>query len=108
MCKLEKKEKINRLCSLFFYLSCFIFVLSITGRVYFFNDLAVKNRDLKNSYDRQVALEEEISRLKYEDSRVSSASFIEQKALKMGFMPMNKPLVSIETTLSDRVASLSR
>ncbi|KKT07314.1 MAG: hypothetical protein UV84_C0001G0150 [candidate division WWE3 bacterium GW2011_GWF2_43_18] len=60
--------------------------------MYFYNDLAVKNRDLKGSSDTQLALEEEITMLKYEDSELSSMSYVESEAAKMGFLPMEERL----------------
>lgn len=76
--------------------------------MYFYNDLAVKNRDLKGSFDAQLALEEEITLLKYQDSELSSISYVESQALKMGFTPMNERLATLDLSSTGQVASLAR
>jgi len=81
---------------------------STVARIYFYNDLAVKNRDLKGVFDRQAELQEEIALLKYEDSMLSSIEYIESEAVKLGFVPLQERLISLDISSSGQVASLSR
>jgi len=76
--------------------------------MYFYNDLAIKNRDLKGSFDSQLALEEEITILKYEDSGLSSMKYVESEALKLGFVPMEERLMTLDLSSAGQVASLAR
>jgi len=76
--------------------------------MYFYNDLAIKNRDLKGAFDSQLTLEEEITLLKYEDSELSSMKYVESEALKMGFKPMKERLMTLDLSSAGQVASLSR
>ena len=108
MCRIDKQEKIQRTCNLVFFSCCALFLSSTVARMYFYNDLAVKNRDLKGSSDTQLALEEEITMLKYEDSELSSMSYVESEAAKMGFSPMEERLMTLDLSSSGQVASLAR
>ncbi|GIW69975.1 MAG: hypothetical protein KatS3mg101_0722 [Patescibacteria group bacterium] len=108
MCKVNKQEKIRKICNLVFVLCCFMLVGSTVARIYFYNDLAVKNRDLKGVFDRQAELQEEIALLKYEDSMLSSIEYIESEAVKLGFVPLQERLISLDISSSGQVASLSR
>jgi hypothetical protein len=108
MCRINKQEKITKICNFSFVTFCGLFILSTVARIYFYNDLAVKNQDLKSSYDNQALLEEEITALRYEDSRLSSVAFIEAEAFKKGFVVMKDRLVSLDISTSGQVASLAR
>lgn len=87
---------------------CLLLVTSTVARIYFYNDLAVKNRDLKGIFDRQTALEEEITLLRYEDSILSSIEYVEAESTKLGFVPLQERLISLDISSSGQVASLAR
>jgi hypothetical protein len=108
MCRIDKLEKKQKTVNLIFFSCCAIFLSSIAARMYFYNDLAVKNRDLKGSFDTQLALEEEITLLKYQDSELSSMSYVESQAVNMGFTPMKERLATLDLSSAGQVASLAR
>ncbi len=87
---------------------CLLLVTSTVARIYFYNDLAVKNRDLRGIFERQAALQEEIALLRYEDSMLSSMEYVEAEAMKLGFVPMQERLISFDISSSGQVASLAR
>lgn len=113
MCKLKafkvrKQEHIQKTCNIFF-LSCFcLFVASTTVRIYVYNDLAVKNGDLKSTFESQKALEEEIASLKYQEATLSNMSFVESEAKKLGFIAMEDKLMTLDASSTGVVASLTR
>lgn len=108
MAKIEKQRKQIKLFKLIFVLSAFAFFGSLGFKIYVSNDLAVKNQDLRSVYDKQAALEEEISMLQYRDSQVSSIKYVEERALQMGYVPMKDDLISLDLHAPIQVASLSR
>lgn len=108
MHRLNKQEKINKIVSIVFIFCFGIFIFSTIARIYFYNDLAVKNQVLKSSYDNQALLEEEITALTYEDSGLSSVSYIEKEAIKKGFVSMKERLISLDISSTGQVASLTR
>ncbi len=108
MCKVNKQEKIRKICSFVFVVCCLLLVTSTIARIYFYNDLAVKNRDLKGIFDRQTLLEDEITLLRYEDSMLSSIEYVEAEAAKLGFVPLQERLISLDISSSGQVASLAR
>ena len=108
MCKVNKQEKIRKICNVVFAVCCGLLATSTAARIYFYNDLAVKSRELKGIFDRQATLEEEIALLRYEDSMLSSIEYVEAEAAKLGFVPLQERLISLDISSSGQVASLAR
>ncbi len=106
--KVRKQEHIHKTCNILF-LTCFcLFVASTVVRIYFYNDLAVKNGDLRGTYESQIALEEEIASLKYEEAALSNMSYVEAEASKLGFIAMEERLMTLDASSTGVVASLTR
>lgn len=84
---------------------CFgIFIISLLAQMYVSNTTALKGRDFQHLHEQKAALEKELAFLKYEDSHLSSLEYVEEKALILGFVELNEPLLTIS---SPSLASLS-
>jgi cell division protein FtsL len=84
--------------------SVFLFVASFVGRLYISSLTASKSIELKELYTTRVSLEQEISKLEYESLTLSSLSQIEVNAEKMGFVPFNGLISSIDLDVSHPLA----
>lgn len=74
----------------------FLFIATLSFQVYISNSTALKGKDFRELYDKKEALNKEIAYLEYEDSQLSSLSYIEQKAGELGFQEMTEPLLPIK------------
>lgn len=84
-------KKYKYLC----FLSGFIFVVSLSFQVYISNSTALKSKDFQEFYQKKTSLEKEIAYLQFEESQLSSLSYVEQRAKEMGFQDMTEPLLPI-------------
>jgi hypothetical protein len=83
-----------------------LFVGSLALRVYYSNDLAVKNSELQRYYNRKECLEKDISTLEFQNSTLSCMQTVEERALNAGFIPMDAPVSLLDTSAVDSYASL--
>lgn len=65
--------------------------------MYISNTTALKGKDFQHLHDEKTQLEKELALLKFEDSKLSSLEFVEEKALQQGFIKMTEPLLSISS-----------
>lgn len=81
-----------------------IFIVSLLAQMYISNTTALKGKDFQHLHEQKAKLEKELALLKYEDSRLSSLEFVEERAVQLGFVELTEPLLSIS---SPALASLS-
>jgi hypothetical protein len=79
----------------FFFASLALFISSLSFQVYISNATALKGKDFQNLYERKVELEKDIAYLEFEESQLSSLSYIEKAASDLGFQEMTEPLLPI-------------
>jgi hypothetical protein len=84
-------KKYKYLC-IFSGVICFI---SLAFQVYISNATALKSKDFQQLYQKKSNLEKDIAYLQFEDSQLSSLSYIEQRASLLGFQEMTEPLQPI-------------
>ncbi len=78
-------HKVNWSCVMF-KVSAAAFLISLFSQMYLTNKLAIRSSELSELSSRKEQLEKEIAALNYENSLVSSLSYIESKALSDGFV----------------------
>ena len=78
-----------------FALSCFLLLGSLTVQGYTSNATALKGKDFIELYERKSELEKELAYLKFEDSNLSTLTYVEHKAAELGFVEMSEPLLTI-------------
>lgn len=79
-----------------FKVSIAALLISVFAQMIFTNKLAVKSGELVELEKRKDVLEKEISALEFEDSRVSSLSYLENAASAAGFVKMNDNILAIK------------
>jgi hypothetical protein len=90
---------------LFLIVSASFFTLSFLARLVFAGQSAAKNVEMRGLFSTKLDLEQQVSRLKYDDLRVSSIAYVEQKAKEQGFTQMSGNLLSLDVTVSPPLAS---
>jgi cell division protein FtsB len=86
-------------------LSTAFLAISFLARLFFAGQSAAKNVELRDLFATRQDLEQQVSRLKYDDLRVSSIAYVEEKAKQQGFAPMSENLLSLDVTVSPPLAS---
>ena len=84
-----------------------ILVVSVLGKISFSNVLASGNYTLSDLYLEKQDLEKEISKLSYIDAGLSTMPRIETEAQKLGFVPMDFSLLSLDSAAPVPIASIS-
>ena len=84
-----------------------LFAVTFLARLYFSGIFATKNDELKDLYEKKISLEKEITRLSYEDSRLSSLNYIVNSAQGLGFVEMKGNLLSLDLKSSSPLAANS-
>ncbi len=77
-------------------LSSVIFFCSLFGQIYVTNKLAVKGKEMVELESKKISLEKQISELQLEQTSLTSLSYIEQEALKMGFIKNSSYVSTIQ------------
>lgn len=103
-----KTFKAKNLIKAPFIISCVLFVLSFSVKIYLCGSLVVKNSDLEQAFLRRSKLEEEISKLSYIDSTLSAISTIEKQAKLAGFVEMTDRVLAIDPSAPVQVAVLTQ
>ena len=98
--KQKDRSIYTTLCSVSFVL---LFV-TLIARLYFSGAVAAKNEELRGLLDTKSQLEKEITRLKYEESKLDSLTHVEENAKRLGFVPMQGSLASIDISSSSLAA----
>lgn len=83
-------------CKALFVTSVCLFILSLSFQISFSNKLALKSKELKALLLSRTELEKEVSRLEFENSKLSSLSYVEDRAKQKGYVAMSEPLNSIK------------
>jgi|GEM_PF-1605579 len=104
----KMKNKGNKLFKITFALSIFLFTSSVICKLYLCSSLAIKNSELEEAFTYRKQLEEQISKLSFENSNLSSIDLVEKKAKSMGFVEMTEKLLSINPGAPIQVAVLKR
>jgi len=102
------KNKTNKLFKLTFILSTLLFIFSVGLKLYLCSSLAIKNSELEEAFNYKKQLEEQISKLSFDNSNLSSIDLVEKKAKSMGFVEMTEKLLSINPEAPIQVAVLQR
>ncbi len=102
--KINKKNKKISFPHPLIFLSVFLFVASFAGRLYIASVMASKNIELKELYVKKIILNQDLTRLEYENLQLSSLSIIETRAKQLGFVPLNGLLSSIDIDVSEPLA----
>lgn len=102
------KVKSEKLFKIIFFISIFSFISSIGCKLYLCNSLAVKNGEFERAFILKNNIDKEIEKLSYDNSTLSSISYIEDRAKEMGFIEMNNRLLSIDPNTSVQVAALTQ
>ena len=103
-----KSLKIRKIVKLSFALSAVFFILSLGAKIYLCGSLAVRNSDLEQAFSQRKTLEEEISKLSYIDSTLSSIISIEKQAKQIGFIDMTERVLAIDLSAPVQVAVLNQ
>jgi len=103
-CVFMKDRQTKTICKKISVFTFGIFVISLLSQMYISNTTALKGKAFQHLNDEKARLDKELALLKYEDSKLSSLEYVEEKALQMGFVNMTEPLLSIS---SPALASLS-
>lgn len=103
-----KTLKINKIIRMSFLASAVLFVLSVGFKLYLCGSLAVKNNDLEQAFLQKQKLSEDISKLTYIDSKLSSISSVEERAKQLGFVEMTSRILSLNPDVPAQVAALNQ
>lgn len=82
-----------------------IFGISFVARLYIAGQSAAENVELKNLFANRLQLQQEVTRLRYDDLRLSSIAVVEERAIQAGFVPMKGFLLSLDINASQPIAS---
>lgn len=81
-----------------------LFIISILSRLLVASSFAAKNSQMRDLYVQKSTLEQEVTRLKYDDLRLSSLDQIESRAKTLGFNYQKDLLLSVDLTVSSPLA----
>ena len=59
---------------------------------------------LKEISSKKIELEKEVSRLRYDDIKLSSLESVKERSVMLGFVPMNTQLLTLDITQSPPLA----
>ena len=106
------KQRTNKLTEIvdprhinIFRIALFIFLVTFVTRLYVAGQSAAKNVEIKDLYTQKQALQKDVTRLRYEDLRLSSLSAVQDRAMHNGFIPFEQALLSIDIRTSQPLAS---
>lgn len=95
-----KKKTVNikdiDFAKLTFKFSAALLFTSIFAQVYISNSVAIKSEDLVELQKQKKEIEKQISKLEYEDSQLSSLSYLETKAKELGFVKFTENVLAIK------------
>ena len=76
-------------------------------RMYISSKLTQSTVEMGELTNKRVVLEQEISKLSYENSGLSSISSLERRAVALGFISVADNLLSLEIDSSTTIAAIS-
>jgi len=83
---------------------CAVFILSLVSRIYFTSSFAAKNVMMRDLYVQKGNLQQEVTRLQYDDLKLSSLENIKQRAYDLSFVNQEGVLLSLDLTVSPPLA----
>lgn len=98
---ITKNDKIIKSAFIF---SAVLFVLSVGAKFYLCNSITVKNGHLEQAFLQKDDIEEDIEMLEVQLASLSSIEYLESRAKDLGFVEMNKNLISIDLDAPNQVA----
>lgn len=98
-------NKINRHEKKILIIPVSFFVVSFLSRLFFAGQSAAKNVELQDLFATKQNLQQQVSRLKYDDLQISSIAYVEEIAKQQGFAPMGGFLLSLDVAVSPPIAS---
>ncbi len=103
----RKLPKFNISCKACLIASFALLVLAVLTQIVVTNSVSLKGNELAQLQDRKALLTKDISRLAYEDSNLSSLSYLEVEAKNLGFVEMTGRIYSAGTFEGSSVAVAS-
>ncbi len=94
------------LSKILFKISLVSLILSVFAQVYFTNNVAIRSGELTDLKTKRETLKKEIAALEYEDSLLSSLSYLEQKSSEMGFVKMTENVLAIKSSSTAAAVSI--
>ena len=101
------KARSEKLFKFIFVISIFVFISSVGFKLYLCNSMTVKNGKFEQVFVRRKMMEEELEKLRFENSALSSISYLEEKSKEMGFVEMSERLISIDPNAPIQVAFIN-
>ncbi|OGC69752.1 hypothetical protein A2415_04725 [candidate division WWE3 bacterium RIFOXYC1_FULL_39_7] len=101
----KPRTKLNSksLCAMTFA----VFLLTLMVRMYISSKLTASTVEMSELIDKKITLEQEIAKLNYENSGLSSISVLEDRAVALGFSSIQDNLLSLEIDSSTTIAAIS-
>ncbi|HSX39900.1 MAG TPA: hypothetical protein VLI92_04910 [Candidatus Saccharimonadales bacterium] len=82
-------------CRILFFSTLVIFVITLAAQIVLTNRLALKSHELTLLVGQKEELQKSITKLEFEDASLSSLSYVDQQARKMGFVDMHDSVIAI-------------
>jgi cell division protein FtsB len=103
-----KNTNIDTALNAVFRCSCLLLVLGIASKLALTSNLTVKNEELTFLQQEKVELEKQLSGLTYQACELSSLKYVEERASKLGFVPMTERILSLNVDEQPKVAVLAQ
>lgn len=81
-------------------MSALIFCASLVSCVYVSGKTVRLNLELRDIYAKKIEVEKEVTRLKYDDVKLSSLESLKQRSISLGFVPLNSQLLTVDISQS--------
>ncbi|MBW6441296.1 hypothetical protein K0B04_00080 [Patescibacteria group bacterium] len=102
-----RKTRSEKIFKIIFTLSVIFFVSSVGMKFYLCNSMTIKNSELEEAFVRKAEVEEDLERLKVQNSDISSITSLEERSKELGFTPMSDRLMSIDLDAPVQVALIN-
>ena len=94
-------------CEKCFKLTFCIMILSILAQIVVTNKLSLRGNELVNLETSKQQLQKDISRLEFDESKLSSLSYLDSEAKKLGFVTMTDTVYTVNQVSNSSVAVLT-
>lgn len=98
-------NRINRHEKKILIIPASFFVITFLAQLFFAGQSAAKNVELQDLLAVKQDIQQQVSRLKYDDLQISSIAYVEEIAKQHGFTSMDGFLLSLDVTVSPPLAS---
>jgi hypothetical protein len=82
-------------------------ILSILAQIVVTNKLSLRGNELVNLETSKQQLQKDISRLEFDESKLSSLSYLDSEAKKLGFVTMTDTVYTVNQVSNSSVAVLT-